>query len=174
MSFQSDQRGTEPGQSHECQLSQRHARRCESQPGQPHECDLHWHHADRRESEPGQPHECDFIGATLTNANLSQANLTGCELRLARHADRRELYRGRSAGGELIQSRTLRITAAQLYSTASYQAHDLTGIGLSWQQPGRREPRRPEPHECELLLRHADQCQSQPGQPHECELLAPR
>ena len=44
-----------------------------------------------------------------------------------RHADRRELHRRRSAGGEL---RHRGITPAQLYSTASYQAHDLTGIGL--------------------------------------------
>ena len=46
-----------------------------------------------------------------------------------RHADRREPDRRRSAGSEL--HRLLGgITTAQLYSTASYQAHDLTGIGL--------------------------------------------
>ena len=68
--------------------------------------------------------------ATLTNANFSQANLTNADLR-RRHADRREPDRGRSAGGELHRavSRT-----AQLYSTASYQAHDLTGISLMRQQ----------------------------------------
>ena len=73
----------------------------------------------------------NFI-ATLTNANLSQANLTNANLSL-RHADRREPDRGRSAGGELstFTSPGTGITAAQLYSTASYQAHDLTGIDLT-------------------------------------------
>jgi uncharacterized protein YjbI with pentapeptide repeats len=68
--------------------------------------------------------------ATLTNANLSQtnlstvglyyailtgANLTGAEVRGT------NFERGSDVGG---------ITPAQLYSTASYVAHDLTGIGL--------------------------------------------
>ena len=65
-----------------------------------------------RESQPGQPHQCELLATpTLTGANLD---------------------RGRSARGEL-RGRVrgdLGITAAQLYSTASYQAHDLTGIGL--------------------------------------------
>ena len=94
----------------------------------------------------------NFHYATLTNANFSQANLTnanfdcatltganftGAEVRGANFARR---YRGTG------------ITAAQLYSTASYQAHDLTGIGLTRQQPCRREPRRPEPHECRSFI----------------------
>ena len=49
-----------------------------------------------------------------------------------RHADRRELDRGRSAGGELRSLRYIGtgITVRNSTSTASYQAHDLTGIGL--------------------------------------------
>ena len=47
-----------------------------------------------------------------------------------RHADRREPDRGRSAGGDFRTYGGIGITTAQLYSTASYQAHDLTGIGL--------------------------------------------
>ena len=61
--------------------------------------------------EPGQPHQCITIW---------------------RHAHRREPDRGRSAGGEIFVNMPHRsgFTATQLYSTASYQAHDLTGIGL--------------------------------------------
>ena len=68
---------------------------------------LNERHAERLESEPGEPR--------------------GCALGW-RHADRRELHRCRSARGEL--SGHTGLTAAQLYSTASYQAHDLTGITL--------------------------------------------
>ena len=46
------------------------------------------------------------IGATLTGANLTGPKCAG-------------------------QTSLPDITTAQLYSTASYQAHDLTGIGLS-------------------------------------------
>ena len=77
-----------------------------------------------------------FDGATLTGANF-----TGAEVR----------------GANFIETlRGTGLTAAQLYSTASYQAHDLTGIRLGRQQSCRREPRRPEPHECKLGLCHAD------------------
>ena len=58
--------------------------------------------------------------------NLAGQNLTNADFAL-RHADRRELHRGRRAGSEFHMHG---ITSAQLYSTASYQAHDLTGIGL--------------------------------------------
>ena len=114
--------------------------------------------SDQRGPEPGQPHECELLWyATLTGANLT---------------------RGRSAGGEFSRRAIWTgITTAQLYSTASYQAHDLTGIA-SERRPDRRElsPARtsPTPTSCHLS-RHADQCQFQPGQPHECELRgAPR
>jgi uncharacterized protein YjbI with pentapeptide repeats len=65
----------------------------------------------------------DFREANLTNANffaarLAGADLTGAEVRGA------EFYRdsyNNSASG---------ISLAQLYSTASYQVHDLRGIGV--------------------------------------------
>jgi uncharacterized protein YjbI with pentapeptide repeats len=72
-----------------------------------------------------------FAGTTLTNANFSQADLTNANFSYAvltganlvgtevRGAD---FYRNTEYGTG--------ITAAQLYSTASYQARDLTGIKL--------------------------------------------
>jgi uncharacterized protein YjbI with pentapeptide repeats len=72
-----------------------------------------------------------YGGTTLTNANFSQANLSNANFSYAvltganligaevRGAD---FYRNTDYGTG--------ITAAQLYSTASYQAHDLTGIKL--------------------------------------------
>jgi uncharacterized protein YjbI with pentapeptide repeats len=71
-----------------------------------------------------------FVQANLTGANfvaatLSGANLTGTEVRGAnfpRASVEYFPYYGAVFGG---------ISLAQLYSTASYQAHDLTGIGLS-------------------------------------------
>jgi uncharacterized protein YjbI with pentapeptide repeats len=67
----------------------------------------------------------DFTGANLSQANLTNAifygailtgaNLSGAEVRGTRFVRYND-------SGE--------ITAAQLYSTASYQAHDLTGIYL--------------------------------------------
>ena len=106
-------------------------------------------HADQRQSQPGQPHEC--------------------ELR-RRHADRREPDRGRSAGGELHRDwYGTGITAAQLYSTASYQAHDLTGIGLDGNNLAGVNLAGQNLTNANFRQRHADQCQSQPGQPHQCE-----
>jgi uncharacterized protein YjbI with pentapeptide repeats len=63
--------------------------------------------------------DADLSQANLTNAafyraSLTDANFTGAEVRGA------SFYYATSSG----------FTAAQLYSTASYQAHDLTGIGL--------------------------------------------
>ena len=83
-----------------------------------------------------------------------------------RHADRRELHRGRSAGGDFCTG----ITAAQLYSTASYQAHDLTGIGLDGNNlagvnlAGQNLTN--------ATSSAPDQCEFQPGQPHECDFAA--
>ncbi len=76
-----------------------------------------------------------FFTATLTNANLSQttlnanfsgatltgANLTGADVRGAGF-DLAYVFPYYALGSG--------ITPTQLYSTASYQAHDLTGIGL--------------------------------------------
>ena len=63
----------------------------------------------------------DFAGQNLTNANLSSATLTdaaftGAEVRGANFSNPSNAGTG--------------ITLAKLYSTASYQSHDLTGIGL--------------------------------------------
>ncbi len=70
----------------------------------------------------------DFSFASLSNANLSQANLKNVNFNQANldganfsGAD----VRGAQLGGLNFFS------LAQLYSTASYQAHDLTGINLS-------------------------------------------
>ena len=68
----------------------------------------------------------DFYGATLANANLSQANLTNATF------DSGNLT-GANLTGAVVRGTIFGfsgITAAQLYSTASYQAHDLTGIRL--------------------------------------------
>ena len=73
-------------------------------------------------------------GANLTNANLNGANLTnasffdaawgGANLTNANLTN--AIVQGASLGG------VSGITAAQLYSTASYAAGDLAGISLSW------------------------------------------
>ena len=119
-----------------------------------------------------------YPGADLTDANLSQANAHECEL-LSGHADRREPHRGRSTGSKTSLATLLYggtgITAAQLYSTASYQAHDLTGIRLDGNNLAGVNLAGQNLTNADFDLRHADQCQSQPSQPHECELLsAPR
>src|SRR5262245_4275859 len=64
--------------------------------------------------------------ADLTNANLSEAALTGADFTNA-EARGATFQRFNSYFGIGIG-----ITLAQLYSTASYQARDLTGIGLSY------------------------------------------
>ncbi len=75
-----------------------------------------------------------FGRATLSGANLSQANLTNANLWGATlsganltNAD----VRGASFYGGDYYSPGSGLTLAQLYSTASYQAHDLTGIALA-------------------------------------------
>ena len=69
-----------------------------------------------------------LIGADFNGANLTQANFVGCGLTGAnfsgaqiRDADFSK-FADTGIGG---------ITPAQLYSTASYQAHDLGAIGLA-------------------------------------------
>jgi hypothetical protein len=70
-----------------------------------------------------------FVYAILTDANLSQADLTNAHFGYAELTGanfsgtevRGASFLGYGAGG---------ISIAQLYSTASYQAHDLTGIRL--------------------------------------------
>jgi uncharacterized protein YjbI with pentapeptide repeats len=65
------------------------------------------------------------VGGTLTNANFSQTNLTGALVRgtLTGANFTGAEVRGADFGGT-------NLSAAQLYATASYQAHDLTGIAL--------------------------------------------
>ena len=80
-----------------------------------------------------------FAGQNLSNANLSygtltSANFTGANLSSAR------LYYDTLTGATLTNStitgadfgRTAGFTAQQLYSTASYQAGNLAGIGLEY------------------------------------------
>jgi uncharacterized protein YjbI with pentapeptide repeats len=62
----------------------------------------------------------NFAGQSLTNANLALATLTGADFT---GAEIRGASFGRNDGGTVI-------TLAQLYSTASYQAHDLSGVSL--------------------------------------------
>ena len=71
-----------------------------------------------------------FAGQNLTNANFSGATLTdlnfsGAEIRGANFDTH---YRGVVFNGEVFGTG---ITLDQLYSTASYLAQDLSGIGLS-------------------------------------------
>jgi uncharacterized protein YjbI with pentapeptide repeats len=66
-----------------------------------------------------------FSGSTLSNANLSQANLTNAYFAGA------TLTGANLTGAEVRGAAFSSITTAQLYSTASYLAHDLSGIGLS-------------------------------------------
>ncbi len=75
---------------------------------------------------------CDY--ANLTNADLSQANLTNVGIRFT------TLTGANLTGADVRGAFFLRdsfnggtgLTVAQLSSTASYQAHDLTGIKLSY------------------------------------------
>jgi uncharacterized protein YjbI with pentapeptide repeats len=62
----------------------------------------------------------NLAGQNLTNANFADATLTGTDFTgaIVRGANLSRTYGGSG------------ITFAQLYSTASYQAHDLTGIRL--------------------------------------------
>jgi uncharacterized protein YjbI with pentapeptide repeats len=69
-----------------------------------------------------------LVGASLFGANLSQANLTNATFSGASLA-------GANLTGAEVRGANLGstgITTDQLYSTASYQSHDLAGIRLSW------------------------------------------
>ena len=67
----------------------------------------------------------DLTGWNFAGKNLTNANFDWC------HADEYQFYGRRGAGGEFpVTQPTHGFTAAQLYSTASYQAGDLTGINL--------------------------------------------
>ena len=74
-----------------------------------------------------------FSGATLIDANFHDANLTNAEFLQAKLSD------ADFAGAQVLgvnfsayPNLGTGVTLAQLYSTASYQAHDLRGIGLEY------------------------------------------
>jgi uncharacterized protein YjbI with pentapeptide repeats len=67
----------------------------------------------------------NFAGQNLTRADLGNTTLTGADFTGAE-------VRGASFFLNPFYSYLNIITAAQLYSTASYQNHDLSGINLSW------------------------------------------
>lgn len=71
------------------------------------------------------------VGSTLTNANLSEANLSGATFGGGTLA-------GANFTGAEVRGATFYyglLSTAQLYSTASYQAHDLSGVGLHGDYP---------------------------------------
>jgi uncharacterized protein YjbI with pentapeptide repeats len=84
----------------------------------------------------------NFAGQNLTNANFGEANLSGANLRQANLTNATiwsvtltgvDFTGAEVRGASFYRDPTNRnseISLAQLYSTSSYQAHDLTGIGL--------------------------------------------
>jgi uncharacterized protein YjbI with pentapeptide repeats len=80
--------------------------------------------------------DADFTGADLGNAGLNGANFLGATLTGANLAGSEVTGRARPLLGFVFRTSFASttsngFTAAQLYSTASYQAHDLFGINLS-------------------------------------------
>lgn len=73
------------------------------------------------------------VGANLSGANLSQSNLTTANFQYARLTDADFTgadVRGANFGRSDYYNPGSGISLAQLYSTASYQTHELTGIQL--------------------------------------------
>jgi uncharacterized protein YjbI with pentapeptide repeats len=64
----------------------------------------------------------NFLRATLTDADFTEATVKGSRFN---RSEGSTYYPGAAVSGTGI-------SLPQLYSTASYQAHDLTGIGLAW------------------------------------------
>ena len=74
----------------------------------------------------------NFLSATLTGANLSSTNLTYADFRFAFLIDT-DFTNAEIRGAKFFHSPeylSVSLSAGQLYSTASYQAGDLTGIIL--------------------------------------------
>jgi uncharacterized protein YjbI with pentapeptide repeats len=78
-----------------------------------------------------------FAAANLSYANLTQANLTNATFTISYDIDNiphQTNVTGATFTGAQVRGARLTtiigLTASQLYSTASYQAHDLTGISL--------------------------------------------
>ena len=107
----------------------------------------------------------NFREANLTNADFYYATLTGADFTDAESAER---------ALATSYSETAEFTLAQLYSTASYQAHDLSGINLASNDLCRRQLRRPEPHQCEVRwcaltdARILSRSESTRSEPHQC------
>ncbi len=74
-------------------------------------------------------HETSFLRATLTDADLSQADLTDADLSRAT-LSAANLIGAKVRGANFSSTTEYGFTVAQIYSTASYQAHDLAGISL--------------------------------------------
>ena len=71
----------------------------------------------------------NFAGQNLTNASFAGTTLTGADFT---GAEVRGASFARVKFATHLPARGTGITPAQLYSTASYQAQDLSGIGLSY------------------------------------------
>ncbi len=74
--------------------------------------------------------DAGFLSADLTGANLSGANLTGAAFRAAT-LDGVDVSGADVRGADFNIAMTNGFTLTQLYSTASYQQQDLSGITLS-------------------------------------------
>jgi uncharacterized protein YjbI with pentapeptide repeats len=83
----------------------------------------------------------NFVGQNLTNASflgaaLTEADLSGAEVRGAIFSGNARRYRyGHVYSGVVVREMIISgtgITPAQLYSTASYQAHDLSGSSFDY------------------------------------------
>jgi uncharacterized protein YjbI with pentapeptide repeats len=74
--------------------------------------------------------EANLTNAYLYGATLTSAEFTGVEVRWANFDNGRDVARD-GCGFDLCHPIGTGITLLQFYSTASYQAHDLSGIGLS-------------------------------------------
>jgi len=95
----------------------------------------------------------NFTGQNLTNADFTYATLTGANLANAQ-------VRGACFGY------VTGLTAAQLYSTASYLGGDMSGIQLFGNGPDRLELRRQEPHRRGFFFHRHDQRESTAGEPY--------
>ena len=107
-----------------------------------------------------------FLSATLTNANLTNANLASTNFSAA------TLTNANLTGATLTNGvwgayfNNTNLTAAQLYSTASYQSGYLGDVQLWRRQPDRLELFGPEPDRRQPLFRHGRR-----RQPDQCEPL---
>ena len=85
------------------------------------------HHLDGANLAGQNLTNADLSFATLTNANINQANLTNAKF-VATMLTGASFTNAEVRGADFCGSN---LSTAQLYSTASYHAQDLTGIGLN-------------------------------------------